>query len=122
MSEGASASWVSGELHDLLGLSHPTLVQYVLAKARRASSYKDLAADIAQEAGVPHTHKLDAFAETLWDKLGKRKDEKKIVVVEKKKKSKEKEKEYALLDDEDEEGDAQNEKNEEDEWDLSKVL
>src|SRR5690242_13337941 len=61
-------TWVSDNLHDIVGYTDGVVVEYVLGVARTATSEKGLLEKLA-EFDVPVTDKTRAFARTLLQKL-----------------------------------------------------
>ena len=65
--------WVSDSLHDIIGLSDETTVQYLVSLARHSTSIQGLTYTLSQseEALLPDSEKSKALAERLHKQYGK---------------------------------------------------
>jgi pre-mRNA-splicing factor ATP-dependent RNA helicase DHX16 len=68
MDDKALKSWISSQLHDLLGFAEGALASYVASVARKHTSAPSLAAALAS-AGLPAGTATEAFAANLLSKL-----------------------------------------------------
>uniref|UniRef100_H3D255 RNA helicase n=1 Tax=Tetraodon nigroviridis TaxID=99883 RepID=H3D255_TETNG len=60
--------WVNDRLHDILGLSHKYVSQFMICTAQKASSSQDLVARLEQTGTVIDQNVID-FAQELFDKV-----------------------------------------------------
>lgn len=62
--------WVNDRLHDILGLSHKYVSQFMICTAQKASSSEDLLARLEQTGTIDIDQSVIAFAQELFDKVG----------------------------------------------------
>uniref|UniRef100_A0A674N3V6 RNA helicase n=1 Tax=Takifugu rubripes TaxID=31033 RepID=A0A674N3V6_TAKRU len=61
--------WVNDRLHDILGLSHKYVSQFMICTAQKASSSEDLVARLEQTGTIDIDQSVIAFAQELFDKV-----------------------------------------------------
>lgn len=61
--------WVNDRLHDILGLSHKYVSQFMICTAQKASSPQDLVARLEQTGTIDIDPSVIAFAQELFDKV-----------------------------------------------------
>nr|POE90861.1 putative pre-mrna-splicing factor atp-dependent rna helicase deah6 [Quercus suber] len=100
-------AWVSDQLISLLGYSQPTLVQYVIALAKQATSTGDLVNKLSVECGslASSTDTLHGFAEEIFTRVPRKaaaKNDSSVTLYQKREKEAamlaRKQKTYAVLD------------------------
>lgn len=61
--------WVNDRLHDILGLSHKYVSQFMICTAQKASSSQDLVARLEQTGTIDVDQNVINFAQELFDKV-----------------------------------------------------
>lgn len=61
--------WVNDRLHDILGLSHKYVSQFLICTAQKASSSQDLVARLEQTGTIDIDQNVIDFAQELFEKV-----------------------------------------------------
>lgn len=63
--------WVNDRLHDILGLSHKYVSQFMICTAQKAASSEDLVARLEQTGTIDIDQNVIDFAQELFDKVAR---------------------------------------------------
>ncbi|KAI8895818.1 hypothetical protein BC833DRAFT_136194 [Globomyces pollinis-pini] len=65
-------TWVSDSLMKLTGISESTIVEFIIASAKKSKSSKDLFISLRRDAQLPNNSEVNSFVTELYNKMPKK--------------------------------------------------